>query len=792
MHIQLPLYLLHYMKKLFCCSLAALATLCVQARQLTPAEALTRAIGTEAASYTTPSRGGEISLAYTGADATSGINGLYVFNRSADNGFIVVSADDVVTPILGYAYSGTFDVCDMPDNLRAWLEEYTAQIAWASTMTPNTSRAATTGRPSRTSISPMCKTFWNQSSPFNDLCPVYEGKRCVSGCVATAMTQAMKYHNYPDKGSSSHSYTTDSLKLSLSFDYSNTTFEWDKMLSSYTSDSSSEEKKAVATLTYAAGVAVNMNYRPNESSAQSFLAGKALIEYFNYDKGLSYHKRNWYGLYEWEDLVYESLSTCGPVLISGGNSSGAHEFVCDGYDKDGYFHINWGWSGISDGYFLLTALDPISQGIGGSNGGYNFYQDAVIGIRPPVADSKYVETISALSDLGGEGSYAKVRVTGSFANQSYTTLSNLSFGLEINGKVYETSYSYASLLSTYNVKYFDVSLPNLSAGTYKAYPVFKTANNSWQRIKTLVSSDGWLELSVDSSGYVSVVQQAAPTISISDLQLDSHMIPGSIYSISANIANNGNKEYVNSIYPILVNSNNETIELTQYLLDLPAGESSTITIRATLRKDIALGSYTLSFAEKSDKIFKPIGIGIPVTVEEYIAPALSVSALSIENSDAVDPDNITVHTTISNQGGYFFGQLYLVIYPYIPGTTVPYAGDFYSPFIEIPANTINKNITFSGSFPKAEAGKTYFVVIYNVGSPQAIFTVGSMTGIQQVGEDNDVTSIEVYTPAGVRVPVPSDVISAETLSNTDLPAGLYIMIYNHADGRRTSQKVVKR
>lgn len=784
------------MKKLFCCSLAALATLCVQARQLTPAEALNRAIGTEAASYTTPSRGGEISLAYTGADATSGINGLYVFNRNADSGFIVVSADDAVTPILGYADSGTFDVCDMPDNLRAWLEEYTAQIAWASTITLNTSRAAATSRPSRTSISPMCKTLWTQSSPYNDLCPVYEGKRCVSGCVATAMTQAMKYHNYPDKGSGSHSYTTRSLRLSASFDYSNTTFEWDKMLSSYTSESSSEQKTAVATLTYAAGVAVDMNYRPTESGAVSLLAGKALIEYFNYDKGISYHERKWYGMYEWEDLVYESLSTCGPVLISGSNNSGAHEFVCDGYDKDGYFHINWGWSGKSDGYFLLTALDPSQQGIGGSNSGYNFEQDAVIGIRPPVAGSKYVEIMSSINDLGGEGGYAKVRVTGNFQNRSYTTLYNLSFGLEINGKVYDISYPYSSLLSAYSIIYYDVPLSNLSAGTYKAYPVFKTSNNSWQRIKTSVSSPGWLELSVNSSGYVSVVEQAAPTISISDIQLDSHMIPNCKYSLSAKVTNTGNKEYFNYIYPILVNSNNETIELPKYLLDLIAGESSAITIQATLPKDIPLGSYTLNLAEKSGQNINYIGTGIPVTVEEYSAPSLSVSALSIENSDAVDPDNITVHTTISNQGGYFFGQLRLVIFPYIVAPSVTAVSEFSSPFIEIPANTMDKKITFSGSFPKAEAGKRYFVELYDsskrIGSKQAIFTVGSMSGIQQVGEDNDITSIEVYTPAGIRVSVPSDVTSAETLSITDLPAGLYIMIYNHADGRRTSQKVVKR
>ncbi len=164
------------MRKILFCSLATLATLSVQARQLTPAEALTRAIGGEAVSYTSPSRGGDITLAYTCKDASTGNNGLYVFNRAAGDGFLVVSADDVVQLLLGYADVGEFEASDMPDNLRAWLEEYTAQIAWASTMTATSSRAAGEGRPSRASIKPMCVTMWNQDSPYNDLCPLYQGR----------------------------------------------------------------------------------------------------------------------------------------------------------------------------------------------------------------------------------------------------------------------------------------------------------------------------------------------------------------------------------------------------------------------------------------------------------------------------------------------------------------------------------------------------------------------------------------------------------------------------------------
>lgn len=786
------------MRKILFCSLATLATLSVQARQLTPAEALTRAIGGEAVSYTSPSRGGDIiTLAYTCKDASTGNNGLYVFNRAAGDGFLVVSADDVVQPLLGYADVGEFETSDMPDNLRAWLEEYTAQIAWASTMTATPSRAAGERRPSRASIKPMCVTMWNQNSPYNDLCPLYQGDRCVTGCVATAMAQILKYHNYPVHGTGSHSYTTDSLKLSAGFDFANTVFEWSKMLPSYTDDAKADEKTAVATLMYAAGVSVDMDYRPDESGASSFSVGNALINYFNYDKGVSYRDRNWYGMYEWEHLVYESLSTCGPVLLGGDSGSGGHEFVCDGYDKDGYFHINWGWGGMSNGYFLLTALDPGQQGIGGSAGGYNFSQDAIIGIRKPVAGSKYVEIMAVINDLNGSGGNASVTVAGGFVNRSFDTFSEgWGLGLEINGAYYQSSSRFGALPPSYYVPEYTVPLSGLPAGTYKAYPAFKTATGGVQRVKTGISSTGWLNLTVSASGVVTVSQPQAPSIDITDLKLETPMSPGNLYRISATAVNNGSQEYVNTIYPILVSGSGEVLELTKYAIDVPAGESSSIIIQATLPTGVTLGSYTLYLAEVSGESAEPISAGIPVTVEQYVAPALSVSSFTIDDAGAVDAENITVHATVSNPGGYFYGQLRAVIFPYVANQTVTSVGAITSPTIEIPANASAQEITFSGAFQAGEVGKEYFMVLYNGNTPiceqQPLFTIGTLTGIEGVGCDSDISWVEIYNASGVRVAAGTDISSAESLSSSTLPAGIYIMVYVHTDGHRTSQKFIKR
>lgn len=782
------------MRKVLICSLAALMTLGVQARQLTPAEALTRAIGSEAVSYTSPSRGDGITLVYTSHDANTGSNGLYVFNRAGNEGFLIVSADDVVTPLLGYADAGSFDAEAMPDNLRAWLEEYTSQIAWASTATSGGARTVGGARPSRAAIAPMCATLWNQSSPYNDMCPLYQGKRSVTGCVATALAQVLKYHNYPVRGTGSNSYTTKTYGLTASFDYANTTFNWDKMLDAYSSDSPADSKTAVATLMYAAGVSVNMDYTPNESGAASYSVGRALLDYFNYDKGVSLQNRNWYGMYEWEDLVYENLSTCGPVLLGGNSGSGGHEFVCDGYDKDGYFHINWGWGGLSNGYFLLTALDPGEQGIGGSAGGYNFNQDAMIGIRKPMADSKYVE-IMAANNLNGAGGNARATVSGPFVNSSYAALSEVYVGLEINGAYYTSSGRIAKLEPMYGISEYEVPLSGLPAGTYKAYPVFKTSNAGWQRMKTSVSGVRYLNLTVSVSGAVAVTQSALPTIEISGLSLDTPMSPGNLYRISALATNNGADEYVNTLYPVLVSGSEDAVILTQYAIDVPAGEDVAVTIEASLPTTVAIGNYTLYLAEMDGEEVRPIGDGISVTIEKYVAPALAVSSFTIDNSEMVDASDITVRAVISNTGGYFYGQLQAVIFPYEEGS-VTSIDAITSPVIEIPANASGREIVFSGSFPEGETGKQYIMMLYYgrnlISEQRSVFKVGTSTGVSDIADDGDVVSVEVYTPSGIKVLTSSDMRTSGDVLMSDLPAGLYIVVSTHADGHRSSNKIVKR
>lgn len=297
----------------------------------------------------------------------------YVFNVENEGGFVIVSGDDRTAEILGYSEHGSLTLDDAPENVKWWLSEYEREITYLLT-SDNAIVAQPRKAADNQKIPALVKTQWDQTAPYHNQCPTIGGTRCYTGCVATAMAQIMKYHQWPaTTGRGSHSYTWNGQTLSMNF--STTTFDWKNMLDTYTSSASTTAQNAVATLMYACGVSVNMDYGTNASGAYSGDAAVALRQYFDYDA--TYVSRDNYSAAEWNELVYNELAHQRPVFYSGSSTTGGHAFICDGYDANGYFHINWGWGGWCDGNFLLSNLD--SQGDGN---GYNSAQYIIYGIRP--------------------------------------------------------------------------------------------------------------------------------------------------------------------------------------------------------------------------------------------------------------------------------------------------------------------------------------------------------------------------------------------------------------------------
>ncbi len=333
------------------------------------------------------------------------VSGLYVFNLSNNGGFVIVSNDDQTTPILGFGQSGNIDINDLPDNMRAWLQGYADQIAW---LKQNGSDAKLTKARQRTAtpkgnVKPLITTHWNQGAPYNLLCPTIDGERTVTGCVATTMAQLMYYHKYPTGACSAiPGYTTSTenkAKESISLDVSGlaaNTFDWANMTATYGNTSTDTEKNAVAKLMQYCGAALQMMYGLSSnggSAAYGEAIPFALKTYFGYDGGVQHCYRKNYSYADWVDLICGELAASRPVALGGQSCGGGHSFICDGYKYESetdYFHINWGWGGSCDEYFVLSVLQPWEQGIGGSStlDGFSYGQDAVIGIQPPAVGTK--------------------------------------------------------------------------------------------------------------------------------------------------------------------------------------------------------------------------------------------------------------------------------------------------------------------------------------------------------------------------------------------------------------------
>lgn len=370
------------MKKTILLGFGVVLTLAATAAPLTPEQALERM---------QEGRMGKISSVkveqrpvFTQMSA-NGVPTLYVFNCTDDGGFRILSADDIAYAVLGYSETGSFDPGNIPSQLVWWLKQNSDMIAFYAGRTNEGEAAPTAGDKQR--IEPLCKSKWDQGRPYYNDCPKDGSRRTYTGCVATSMAQVMYYHKYPEVGEGSHSYSWKGKTLSM--DFSETPFDWDNMLDVYqTGKYTTTQSAAVAHLMKSCGYSMDMNYGTESSGTQGVLIANALKTYFKYDGNCNVKWRMAYSESQWADMVYENLKNVGPVIFNGHEyESAGHSFVCDGYDGRGYYHINWGWGGTSDGWFSLEALNPNVQGTGGgAGGGFNYGLNGIFGIQPPTGE----------------------------------------------------------------------------------------------------------------------------------------------------------------------------------------------------------------------------------------------------------------------------------------------------------------------------------------------------------------------------------------------------------------------
>lgn len=454
---------------------------------------------------------------------------LYVFNLST-GGWVIVSADKNNDEILGYNLSGHFDE-NIPDNVSNVIKGYEKQIKKEIANPTPKSRAAIAEPVKKAPIEPLCKTQWNQTHPYNLLCPEENGKKCYTGCVPTAMAQLMAYYKWPDKGhgerygdgiwSDEGAFIgyTDTLRID------EIPLDWDNMCNSYYGGETQAQQIAVATLMRLCGETCGVSYHSSSSGsgANGYAPYEALMRYFYY-KGelLEVAGSGDVGLH---DYMYNALSQKKPIICYGKPNTDPrslpHEYICDGYDGKGYFHFNWGWGGSKHGFYKLK--------------GAVYFVDNTI-IMEPDYDKTWVAdpTIYGCCRVWGsngwkyEGKNDETDWIDFGVDFTHSVRQKLQVGLKIVSPKDENKYTlvfecdeegfvpnYSIYSKPYNIKKFLYPF-NFSDGEYKCYLVYrKDDNDEWHDMKFFYIWDPTYIRMLVENGEITLLSPNPADISVS-------------------------------------------------------------------------------------------------------------------------------------------------------------------------------------------------------------------------------------------------------------------------------------
>lgn len=799
--------------------LSALALITIglgaEARVLDPDEALDRAIsGTgavESPQHVRSRAASTRTLVHTALTERAAEPAAYAFDLGRGEGFMLVSADDNAYPLLGYSDTGSL-AGELPDGLQWLLSEYAAQIEYAREHPAAVAYSAPQrinigGSVTRDAIGPLLTTSWDQGEPYNNKCPKYGSEKTYTGCVATAMAQVMNYWQYPDVGTGSISYNAASVDKRLSMTFSNTRFDWGNMITSYNGSYTDAQADAVATLMKACGYAVKMDYGVDSSGALSMAVPYALKKYFGYDPNMRHEIRALYTSSQWDELMYTNLRDCGPIMYGGGSMiGGGHSFVCDGYDGLGFYHFNWGWTGMSDGYFSLDALNPYALGAGGGGGGgYNFTQDAVFGIRPATGDpvverditlvqhgslAGYIKDGKLIFDLYAESSPmwvsynylkydfifgAKVEKVGDTSFQPVIVdVNDKIFGLDGG---YGTSPSYTE----FSITPGDL---NLTDGTYKVTMMLRQADaEQYVSIRPCSGYSDFLYLTKQGDSY-DVVLEDCWRLDVVEAKPIGNIYYGMASQFEITVVNDSPIQMSRGFAPCLLNP--QTGEVTML------GESIFVTIDAgrrvtrklttemyqldqyfTVEEDVTL-IFTL-FDESTYNIWEEILV--PVVVHpnagqpgiQLIAPPEVVNG-TYDNANQYwvvdDKNEIKVKTTLQLVSGGF-GYEVLACFVEDDGASIAdYSGNLV--YLSQPGATADFSTTVH--FKSAQPGKTYLLMmaysymgyVLQIGPYVAQVHIPEAAGVDDVTVDGDADApVEYYNLQGIRVETPQ-------------PGGIYI------------------
>lgn len=636
---------------LFCSLALAAASTTALAAPVTSEDALARVVAqwNAGGAHRAPMQASALTLVEIG-NAQTAHPSYYIFTR-AQGGFVVASADDAQPAILAYVDEGRYDADQMPPAFHAWLDEITE---YGAALAP----AAKAQEVEQL----LGEIAWTQDSPMNDQCPRYNyggyNYPTYAGCVAIALGQIMRYYEYPAKGAGNVSYTTDSYNLQVSSDLASHTYDWTKILPNYVyMQSTAAERAEVAKLVYDVAAATQMDFTPSASNTQDFRAAQALVKHFGYDASLQLIDHRFYTTTEWANTFRAELDANRPVYVSGANVYGSnssvagHAFVVDGYNADGYFHVNWGWNGSSNGYYLLTDLTPKDkQGIGGSNNGYAFMQNAIIGIQPdhggaPAQASLCLIFDQVWTDRDENGTSINFFIGNPTAVDfaGYIALRITDKDGKVVGEPMNTAYKLTCKAGYSGERGWYIDLPSLGAGCTFELVYQREGESDWQVAGARTGSPHSLVSYTTSGGSVALGNNAAELfqLRLADLKADGALTVGKEATFTAKIKNESDYEYFAPLYLMVYDADESLNGYTDYQLYLvPAHAEADVKFNYTL--PTKPGSYHFCVS------YETLGYNYAYSPMLREGQSAAYDYVFNINDDDDDNDNVDVDGTVQD------------------------------------------------------------------------------------------------------------------------------------------------
>lgn len=664
----------------------------------------------------------------------------YIYGAE-EGGFVILSADDRLPLVLGYAEEGTVNTSSIPDGLLDLLNSYQTMSEQLAEDTVRFSKkeilSSSNTLPEK--VTPLLgRIRWSQDYPYYNSCPTISGTKTLVGCAATSMATIMRFYEYPSQGTGSSSYSWNGSTLNM--DFSAHSYNWNLIRERYlyelqgdrvttTDHFSSEEANEAAKLCYDVALSIQMSFGVDASSSTNTekMVAKALTNNFNYDKNIQFFYRDYFSSSEWLNLLKEEVVNGRPIYFRGGQSaSNGHIMVIDGYDSSNLMHFDFGWGGTMNGYYYLAEVNPATSGAGiteNPTDGYNLSQFAVLGIQPPTTSSNYRPHFITTSTLTSSSSSIKAGNTfklGATLLNKGTDFSGYYCAALLNSEgeitvLSQNTFS-ATMSSSSSKKELTCTVPtNLEDGDYTlCFMTRATTSDEW----SIVRSSSTIAHTLDAEIAEGTLTISTPSTAIS-LKDATITIPHALYNgLSGNYTltiTNGDTDFKGTI-GVGVKSGNIYSALASGYRTLDAEQTATFSLESNI--SISAGEYTLYPLYKSGSTWYPIGsVSVPISIKgqdsEGTIALTCLSASLPENPIYGVNDSIKGSLIIQNSGTLPY-NMPIAIATYVAGGNTYNVGfNFFPTFIDA-GESITLDISSPHNLPEGSYGAYfYYYPTYN-------------------------------------------------------------------------------